>query len=146
MSYQIRIVRKGDKGRLTFASGAASVDADCWWDPNVRVDAGTYTGYATRMATKKDGFDGGKREAIWLGYAVPVNGGSSRMDGIFIHKGTGPAWSDGCIVIQSAQAQALWTAITPKNQANVTIVIEDVRDSFVEPKPKSGGSPHPKPA
>lgn len=91
----------------------------------MKVDAGTYTGYATRMANKDDGWDGGKRQAIWLGPNVPVNGTGRRSDGIFIHKGNSAAWSDGCIVIAEQELRRIWNAIQPKEQPNVEIRISD---------------------
>jgi hypothetical protein len=125
MAFEINIVRGMHKGRMTFKSGDVSVNTDCWWDPDVRIVAGTYTGYATRMATKGDGSDGGKRQAIWLGKKVPYNRGTKFSDGIFIHKGTSAAWSEGCVVAPEAQVVAMWIAINPKDVANVTVNVTD---------------------
>lgn len=125
MSYTIKVTRNGDSGKLTFSHGDISVDTTCWWDKAVKVDAGTYTGYATRMANKYDGHDGGKREAIWLGIGVPVNNGTRTSKGIFIHKGKNASWSDGCIVCAANEVIKIWNSITPKEQPNVTIEITD---------------------
>lgn len=125
MAYEIKVRRAGSKGRLTFSLGDINVDAPCWWDPDVKIGAGTYTGYATRMATKTDGSDGGKRQAIWLGKDVPYGHGTRSSDAIFIHKGTSAAWSDGCIVAPEDQVVKIWLAINPKDQANVTIEVVD---------------------
>lgn len=139
MSYTINVKRKEKTGRLTFKHGNISVDTTCWWDPEVKVDPGEYTGYATRMASKNDGHDGGKREGIWFGTGVPVNKGTRTSNGIFIHKGTSAAWSDGCIVIVESAVIKIWNAITPKEQPNVSIVIEDQADqpSAVMPMPRN---------
>jgi hypothetical protein len=125
MDYEIRVTRGPRKGRLIFASGDVAVDTDCWWDPDVRISPGTYTGYATRMATKNDGSDGGKREAIWLGKDVPYGNGTRTSDGIFIHKGTSPSWSDGCIVIAEDQVVKMWLSINPKERPIVAVEVID---------------------
>jgi hypothetical protein len=126
MSYEIHVRRAGKAGTLIFETGSLRVETTCWWDPKVVVDAGDYTGYATRMATKRDGWDGGKRQGIWFGKRVPVNGGTGKSDGIFIHKGTSAAWSDGCIVIVEAQMRRIWDSIHPKEQPNVAVRIVDL--------------------
>ncbi len=127
MAYKIKIVRDKTEGRLKFSHGNVTVDTTCWWDPKKVIDAGTYTGYATRMASKTDGFDGGKREAIWFGKHVGLNGRTS--NDIFIHKGTGPSWSDGCIVADGGEVLKIWQAITPKEQPNVTIEVLSLADA-----------------
>lgn len=124
MIYKVKVVRGKSEGRLKFSHGDVQVDTTCWWDPKVVIDSGTYTGFATRMASKTDGFDGGKREAIWLGKNVGYNDMAGRKsDAIFIHKGTSAAWSDGCIVADTAEVLKIWKAITPKEQPNVSIEV-----------------------
>ena len=120
-SYSIDILRKSADGVLSFKSGSINISTTCWWDPDIVIDGGTYVGYATRMANKTDGTDGGKREGIWLGKGVPYNSGAGKANGIFIHKGTGPSWSDGCIVLSSALVYQMWSAINPKEKANITV-------------------------
>lgn len=125
MAFEIKVKRGKGKGRLSFSSGDIKVETDCWWDPEVRINAGTYTAYATRMATKTDGSDGGKREAIWLGRDVPYGNGTRTSDEIFIHKGTSPSWSDGCIVAAEDQVVKMWLSINPKEQPVVTVDVSD---------------------
>jgi hypothetical protein len=126
MAFKIDVVRgSGEKGNLTFQNGDVSVDTTCWWSKDHRIDTGTYTGAATRMASKDDGSDGGKRQAIYLGKGVKCNYGTESHDGIFIHKGTGPSWSEGCIVIVEHELLKIWNAISPKEQYNVTIDVSD---------------------
>ncbi len=140
--FKIKVVRSGDRGRLTFSNGATTVDTECWWDPGVVVDAGTYTGYATRMSKKKDGRDGAKREGIWFGgpagaakgSGIPVNGNARKAKEIFIHKGKNASWSDGCIVCRESDVLRIWDAIAPKEQANVDIEIVD--EVAVHPGPR----------
>lgn len=134
-TFKIDVLRKGKDGILTFRHAAITISETCWWDPDVVVDAGTYTGYATRMANKSDGTDGGKREAIWLGKKVPVNGNSRMASGIFIHKGTSAAWSDGCIVMQGAKVYEMWTTITPKETANILVTVRDEQVQHGKPLP-----------
>ena len=124
-SYEIRVVRRNKDGTLTFRNGSINISETCWWDPDVVIDAGSYTAYATRMANKTDGTDGGKREAIWLGKGVPYNSGQGKSNGIFIHKGTSAAWSDGCIVLAGAKVYEMWSSINPKESPNITVVVED---------------------
>jgi hypothetical protein len=128
MAYTINIVRGGSRGRLIFSHGAVEVNTECWWDPKVVVDSGTYTGYATRMANKQDGRGGTKREAIWFGPKVPIGQGARVSGGIFIHKGTNAGWSDGCIVCHSNEVLRIWDTINPKEQANVEINIYNTYD------------------
>jgi hypothetical protein len=45
--------------------------------------------------------------------------------GIFIHMGTGPNWSDGCVVIKEPEIKKIYNDIAPKNGKNVTVVISD---------------------
>lgn len=125
MTYEIKVVRKTNKGKLSFEHGAVKVDTACWWDPAVKIDAGTYAGYATRMASKNDGRNGKKREAIWLGTDVPVNNNTRKSDEIFIHKGLNASWSDGCIVCHENEVLKIWDAVNPKEQNNITVKIED---------------------
>ena len=125
MSFTIQIRRGTDSGTLTFENAGTSVNTPCWWDPEVKVDPGTYTGYATRMASKTDGRDGLNREAIWLGQHVPVNGNSRTSNEIFIHKGKNAGWSDGCIVCDSDEVLRIWDAVEPKEQGVITVNVMD---------------------
>ena len=137
MQYKIEVIRGANSGVLKFNAAGVSVNTTCWWDPKVRIDSGTYTGCsATWMANKTDGQTvppwgkpGQKRrEAIFLGRGVPVNGRTS--NDIFIHKGLNARWSDGCIVAQPAEVFKIWSAIKEKDAGNVTVV---VRENIVTP-------------
>ena len=124
-TYTINVSRQTNTGTLTFSHGTVNVSTTCWWDTAVKIDAGTYTGYATRMANKNDGFGGGKRQGIWLGSSVPYNNGTANSNQMFIHKGTNASWSDGCIVIAENKLMEIWNTINPKETANVTVTISD---------------------
>lgn len=123
--YEIRVVRRAKDGTLTFKNGNLNISATCWWDPEVVIDAGTYPGYATRMANKPDGTDGKNREGIWLGKGVPYNSGKGKSNGIFIHKGVDASWSDGCIVLPGAKVYQMWASIKPKERPNIIVTVED---------------------
>jgi hypothetical protein len=129
--YTINVVRNGPSGRLTFTDGTVTVDTECWWDPEVVIDEGTYTGFATRMSNKSDGRPGPggkaqKREGIWFGREkTPCNNRALYCGGIFIHKGKNAKWSDGCIVCNESEVLRIWDAIAPKEQGNVEINIRN---------------------
>lgn len=116
-SYSITVKRGAQQGDLSYA-GSISVQATCWWDPQKKIPAGTYTGCsATTMATKTNSA-GNPREAVF----IPNVPG---FTGIFIHLGTNAAWSDGCIVINESDLLRIYNDITPKNGQNVTVVVQD---------------------
>jgi len=116
--YNISVQRKGQHGDLTFTHGTLVVSTTCWWDASNKIPAGTYNNCsATTMATKRNS-TGGAREGVF----IPGVPGHSQ---IFVHMGTGPAWSDGCIVIDEPEMLKIFNAITPKNAQNVTVEISD---------------------
>ncbi|MEP5764870.1 MAG: hypothetical protein ABJ308_09755 [Halieaceae bacterium] len=119
--YQISIKRTGtDSGTLKFNEGGVLVDSTCWWDPDVKVLAGTYTQCsATRMSTKTDSVTGLKRPGIFLPTAVAPDTGNNT---IFIHEGKDASWSDGCIVLNRDDMMRMWNAIE-KDSQNVTVQI-----------------------
>ena len=137
MTYEIKVVRGENQGTLSFSSGSISVNTPCWWDPAVKVVAGTYSGYATWMADKIDAGsppdnkpcpwknNQKRRIGIYLGKGVPVVNRTRHSDDIFIHKGTDAGWSDGCIVADSGEVLKIWGAITPKDSMNITVIVED---------------------
>ncbi|MHC4400795.1 MAG: peptidoglycan-binding domain-containing protein [Planctomycetota bacterium] len=112
------------KGTLTFSSGGVSVNTTCWWDPDNVINKGTYKKCSkTRMATKKDSVTKEKRPGIYLPDAISkVTGQRS----IFIHEGSNPKWSDGCIVIKRSDLMKMWNAISPADGENVTVVLSNV--------------------
>ncbi|MCG7927705.1 MAG: hypothetical protein JAY67_19470 [Candidatus Thiodiazotropha taylori] len=121
--YQVKVRRtSNDMGKLTFNENGVNVDSDCWWDPNVRITAGTYTGCsATRMASKEDSVTGEKRPGIFLPTAVAPD---TRANTIFIHEGKDATWSDGCIVLPRDDMMRMWNSIE-KNARNVTVQVID---------------------
>lgn len=112
-SYTIEIKRGEKEGTLKCSS--AKVNTKCWWDldnKKGRIPAGTYSGCsATTMASKK-------HNSVFI---PNVKG----WKGIFIHPGSGPKASDGCVVIKSAEMDKLYDAIEPKDGKNVTVKITD---------------------
>jgi len=133
MAYTIKVERGQTTGTVKFNSGTVAVNTKCWWDPNNKIDAGTYSGSATWMANKADA-DGEpcpwknnakRRPGIWFGKGVKSNNGTKTNDQIFIHKGTSAAWSDGCIVCAASEVLKIWNAISPKDKSIVSVVVSD---------------------
>lgn len=125
-TYSITVLRgTGETGTLTFSHGGVEISTTCYWDNGNRIAAASYTGCsATRMATKPDPQNPElKRMGIYLPGAVSPNTGAAD---IFIHEGPDASWSDGCIVLPRAQMEAMWNAITPKDGANVTVLVADM--------------------
>jgi hypothetical protein len=121
MKYYIIEVERGPgpEGRLVFRD-TTSVHTTCWWNPDKRIPANP-TGYlgcsATTMRTKLNSRRE-PREAIYIPHV-------SGFSGIFIHMGTGPSWSDGCLVIVESKMLEIWNAVNPKNAANVIVTVRD---------------------
>ncbi len=68
--------------------------------------------------TNKHNSQGAPREAIFIPGVVGYSG-------IFIHMGTSPSWSDGCIVIEKANMLKIYRQINPKNGHNITVSIQN---------------------
>lgn len=118
VAYTISVERRRTSGTLWY-QGSISVTATCWWDKDKRFPVGTYRGCsATTMGSKKNS-QGKPREAIYFPY---IKG----YQGIFIHMGTGAEWSDGCIAINEPDMLKIYNDITPKNGANVTVIVKDI--------------------
>jgi len=112
-----------DRGRLRFEHGGVRVDAPAFWDPQKRIAAGNYRGCSkTRMATKTDSVTGEQRPAIFLPTAVAPDTGNNT---IFIHEGSDPGWSDGCIVLPRDDMMRMWNAVHPPDARNVTVEVRD---------------------
>ncbi len=122
--FEIKVIRKTeDTGVLLFSHGAVSVNTTCWWDPEEKINAGVYENCSkTIMATKR-------YPAIFIQGA---RSSSSQIDDIFIHKGTNPDHSDGCIVIHNGELMKLYNAISPMNGANVIVTVEDLHSNKLD--------------
>jgi hypothetical protein len=111
--YRITVQRVSDRqGTLTFeVDGVQQFKIDCWEDPGNRIDAKTYTECSTTlMATK--------------GYkSVYLPDGQTGKVGIFIHPGSKPEHSDGCIVCATSKVTQIYNAV-PRNKKNVTVVVK----------------------
>lgn len=120
-SYTIDIQRptgsQVDKGTLTLTDGGLSITSDCWWDPNNRIDAGTYT------KCSKTVMDSLKHDAIYLPDAISKVSGKKE---IFIHHGTSSTNSLGCFAVDTENFKTLYAHIKPLNGQNVTVVVRDV--------------------
>lgn len=120
-SYTIEIQRpigsQVDKGTLTLVDGGLSIKSDCWWDPNNRIDSGTYT------KCSKTVMDSLKHDAIYLPDAISKVSGKKE---IFIHHGTSSTNSLGCIAVDTENFKTIYAHIKPMNGQNVTVVVKDV--------------------
>lgn len=118
-TYRIDIMRAkapGEEGVLTFKDGIDMIQAKCWWDKNNRIDKGAYLNCSkTHMASS--GY-----EAIYLPDAVSKVTGANE---IFLHHGSGPQNSLGCIAVEKAKFDQLWNHIKPLNGRNITVNVVD---------------------
>ena len=110
-TYEITVTRGKDAmGKLSCpAAGVANVV--CYWKKEKRIPANSYAGCSTTiMATK--------------GYKAVFIADVPGFEGIFIHQGSGPNASDGCIVTAKESVEKIWNAI-PRDQKNITVKIVD---------------------
>ncbi len=122
-AYTVTVTRTGDTGKLEFSSGSVSLNETCYWDPNVKIAAGTYVNCSkTRMTSKKDSVTGELRPGIYLPDAV-VPGTDNHS--IFIHEGKDASWSDGCIVLDRTKMMKMWNELQPNDGRNVTVKVID---------------------
>ena len=154
MFHTINIIRSEpldsiNRGTLQYRHGNVVVDTPCWWRLK-RIDPGWYVATATRMDNRFDGRTGKKREAIWFKSKakfiypfgsipfnphpskdywepLPANNGTTTIKGAFIHKGSEPSDSDGCIVARDDEVFKIWNSINPKNEDNILIHVKDLR-------------------
>ncbi len=124
--YTIEVVRGDGSGTLNFSSDGVNVSTTCWWDSKMVIVEGSYMAAATFMSNKTNS-KGTKREGIWLGKGVKYNGGANTGNGAFIHMGTSPSWSEGCIVCKEADLLLIWNVITPKEQMNIEVIVKDAK-------------------
>ena len=114
--YNIEITRDALYGTLRFTN--MSLICRCWWDVQKKIPAGTYRNCsATTMANKRNS-KGAPRESIFIPGVIGYSG-------VFIYMGTGPSWSDGCIVVEEDNMLKIYRKIIPKDGQNVTISIQD---------------------
>jgi hypothetical protein len=117
----IHIFRTGsDTGKMLLAGFSFAACETCWWDPKWVIEARCYQGAPWYMNSKSDGTAGNglpykngataktHREAIHFTPAPKWKDGSNTGNGIFLHKGTSPGWSDGCIVTNADLVTKIW--------------------------------------
>jgi hypothetical protein len=122
-SYTITVERPvapGHKGTLTFeepGADASKFSTACYWDPDQRIPAGTYTGCSLTMMASK------KRDGVF----IPNVAG---FTGIFIHKGehleslkSVKIWSDACILLEPEVMKKVVARIDPRDGRNVTVIV-----------------------
>jgi len=110
-TYEITVTRgKDTTGKLSCPAAGIS-DAACFWKKDKRIPASSYPGCSTTMMASK-GY-----KAV---YIPDVQG----FEGIFIHQGSGPNASDGCVVTAKDNVEKIWNTI-PRDQKNITVKIVD---------------------
>ena len=99
------------EGNLTFSvDGAVKFTTPCWEDPGNLISAKTYTGCSTTIMDTK-GFE-----------SVYLPDSQTGKTGIFIHKGSNPGDSDGCIVCAAARVKEIYDTV-PHNKGNITVKV-----------------------
>lgn len=100
---------------MSFQTGKVNVTTACWRNlAKPKIKAGTHVGIGTNMRSTAC-------RAIWL---PDVTGSRGKKD-IFIHSGSGPSSSEGCIVVRQPEFAKAWLNIHPKNTRNISVVIAD---------------------
>ncbi len=118
--FEIHVIRTGsDSGTLAFfvregGKLKKKFQTKCWWDPKNVIPAKTYTGCSTTIMKMK------RHKAVYL----PDE--QTGKKGIFIHPGSSPHDSAGCIVIGKKCIETIFR-IVPKNKRNITVKVIDRR-------------------
>lgn len=100
------------KGILKFfVDGTVKQETTCWEDPAKLIAAKTYTGCSTTIMAKK------QYESVYL----PDE--QTGKKGIFIHPGSNPGDSDGCIVCARAVVHYIYITVNPHDGKNVTVEV-----------------------
>lgn len=96
MSYEITVYRSGaGQGTITFQGTTKS----CWEDVSNLIPAKTYVGCQAAYMAKKG------RKAV----AIPNE--QTGKNGIYIHEGYSPDWSEGCIVTDPDLVDRMWRTL-----------------------------------
>lgn len=112
--YRITVRRTNTKvceGVLEFfVDGMSRFSTPCWEDPGNLIEAKTYTGCSTTTMFTK-GFK-----------SVYLPDEQTGKKGIFIHQGSKPSHSDGCIVCAAGRVAEIFDEV-PRNGRNITVVV-----------------------
>ena len=110
--YVITVVRRTkDSGKLHFyVDGTEQFATDRWWEADNPIPGKHYTGCSTTlMATR--------------GYkSVYLPDAQTGRKGIFIHQGTGPGNSTGCIVCAKSKVETIYDTV-PRNGWNILVIV-----------------------
>lgn len=106
-----------DTGTLEFKDGGVTISTICWWAANNRIDPGVYTRCSKTVMFKL------KHRGIYLPDAKSKVTGNKE---IFIHSGSDPADSLGCIAVKAADFTTLYNHIQPADGFNITVTVVDV--------------------
>lgn len=113
-SYRIEVRRQtADSGKLTFfIDGTKKLETQCWWRAKDPIPAKTYTGCSTTIMEEK------RLKAVFL-----PNDQTGRV-GIFIHAGSKPEHSEGCIVCSREVVEKIFD-IVPNDKKQMTVEVVD---------------------
>lgn len=113
--HTIRIERgAGSSGTLYLTNASTSLQFPVVWDPDNRISPATLPRCSrTTMATKQ-------RPGIHMPGAT-LHG--SPNNEIFIHRGRGESWSDGCFILDDDDMASLLAAIPEENAFNITVQV-----------------------
>jgi hypothetical protein len=110
-TYEITVTRgKDTTGKISCPAAGVS-DVVCYWKKEKRIPANTYLGCSTTIMASK-------------GYKAVFIPDVPGFEGIFIHQGSGPNASDGCIVTAKETVEKIWNAI-PRDQKNIDVKVVD---------------------
>jgi hypothetical protein len=127
--YNIYIDRVGEDWGWLYYEGGITLRTQCWYAADVRIPPGTYEGCAKTYLDRAYTIDKktGKKSLLagtdWQGIFIPQPSGNGYVNEIFIHKGTGPGDSRGCIIVRHNDLMAIWNDITPREKPIVTVTI-----------------------
>lgn len=114
--YKIEVNRTNNtiaKGKLSFyIDGVKQFTTHCWENPTNLIKAKKYTGCSTTE------MDTDKKEAVYL----PNE--QTGKEGIFIHQGSKPEDSKGCIVCTRSRVLEIYNEV-PRNKHNIDVVVND---------------------
>lgn len=119
--FEIHVIRTdSDSGTLAFfvregGKLKKKFQTKCWWDPKNVIPAKTYTGCSTTIMEMN------RHKAVYL----PNK--QTGKKGIFIHPGSSPHDSAGCIVIGKKYIETIFR-IVPKNKRNITVKVIDQKN------------------
>ena len=97
---------------IFWINGEVRKSTTCWENPSNLIEAKKYTGCSATIM----------REKQFKSVYIPDS--QTGKVGIFVHQGTKPGHSDGCIVCSLEFISFVYDNV-PKNQSNITIEVKN---------------------